>query len=129
MWVIGGEQAVPQRFIERQIAGGMDERIAGSTRYETSINVADRFAGDYDGFLRMNNVVFTTGMNFPDALAAGPFAGRNKAVLLLADPNGSTANFVKQHGNVDNAYIVGGENAVSRNTANGLADALDMLRP
>lgn len=132
MWVIGGEQAVPQRFIERQIAGGMDERIAGSTRYETSINVADRFAGDYDGFLRMNNVVFTTGMNFPDALAAGPFAGRNKAVLLLADPNGSTANFVKQyvkqHGNVDNAYIVGGENAVSRNTANGLADALDMLR-
>ncbi|MFR8402361.1 MAG: cell wall-binding repeat-containing protein [Bifidobacterium angulatum] len=133
MWVIGGEQAVPQRFFERQIAGGMDERIAGSTRYETSINVADRFAGDYDGFLRMNNVVFTTGMNFPDALATGPFAGRNKAVLLLADPNGSTANFVKQyvkqHGDVDNAYIVGGENAVSRNTANGLADALDMLRP
>ena len=49
----------------------------------------------------------------------------------FADPNGSTANFVKQyvkqHGDVDNAYIVGGENAVSRNTANGLADALDML--
>lgn len=81
----------------------------------------------------MNNVVFATGANFPDALAAGPFAGRNKAILLLADPNGSTASFVKQyvkqHGDVDNAYIVGGENAVSRNTANGLADALDMLRP
>ena len=133
MWVIGGEQAVPQRFFERQIAGGMDERIAGSTRYETSINVADRFAGDYDGFLRMNNVVFTTGMNFPDALATGPFAGRNKAVLLLADPNGSTANSVKQyvnqHGDVDNAYVVGGESVVSRSTADGLADALKMGRP
>lgn len=81
----------------------------------------------------MDNVVFATGANFPDALAAGPFAGRNKAVLLLADPNGSAANFVKryvkQHGDVDNAYIVGGENAISCNTVNGLADALDMPRP
>lgn len=81
----------------------------------------------------MDNVVFATGANFPDALAAGPFAGRNKAVLLLADPDGSTATFVKryvnQHSDINNAYIVGGENAVSRNTANGLADALDMLRP
>lgn len=135
MLIIGGEQAVPQRIVKEQLyfEGALGNRISGSTRYETSINVAKRFAGDYDGFLHMNNAVFATGANFPDALAAGPFAGRNSAVLLLADPNGSTANFVKQyvkqHGDVDNAYIVGGENAVSRNTANGLADALDMLRP
>lgn len=135
MLIIGGEQAIPQRIVKEQLyfEGALGNRISGSTRYETSINVAKRFAGDYDGFLHMNNVVFATGTNFPDALAAGPFAGRNGAVLLLADPNGSTASFVKQyvkqHGNVDNAYIVGGENAVSRNTANGLADALDMLRP
>lgn len=57
----------------------------------------------------------------------------HKAVLLLADPNGSTANSVKQyvnqHGDVDNAYVVGGESVVSRSTADGLADALKMGRP
>lgn len=131
--VVGGQHAVPDSVMKqiRDSSGSAVSRISGATRYETSITFAQRVSEQGD--LHMNNVVFATGANFPDALAAGPFAGRNKAILLLADPNGSTAGFVKQyvkqHGDVDNAYIVGGENAVSRNTANGLADALDMLRP
>lgn len=131
--VVGGQRAVPDSVVKqiRNSSGSTVSRISGATRYETSITFA-QWASE-QGCLHMNNVVFATGANFPDALAAGPFAGRNSAVLLLADPNGSTASFVKQyvkqHGDVDNAYIVGGENAVSRNTANGLADALDMLRP
>nr|WP_259319458.1 cell wall-binding repeat-containing protein [Bifidobacterium bifidum] len=106
-------------------------RISGTTRYETSATFA-QWTSEHGG-LHMNNAVFATGANFPDALAAGPFAGRNSAVLLLADPNGSTANFVKQyvkqHSDVDNAYVVGGESVVSRSTADGLADALKMGRP
>lgn len=131
--IVGGQHAVPDSVVTqiRNSSGSAVSRIAGATRYETSVTFA-QWASE-EGNLHMNNVVFATGANFPDALAAGPFAGHNKAVLLLADPNGSTANFVKryvkQHGEVDNAYIVGGENAVSRNTANGLADALDELRP
>lgn len=36
---------------------------------------------------------------------------------------------MKQHSDVDNAYVVGGESVVSRSTADGLADALKMGRP
>lgn len=131
--IVGGQHAVPDSVVTqiRNSSGSAVSRIAGATRYETSVTF-DQWASE-EGNLHMDNVVFATGANFPDALAAGPFAGRNKAVLLLADPDGSTATFVKryvnQHSDINNAYIVGGENAVSRNTANGLADALDMLRP
>lgn len=126
--VIGGKNAVPEWIATSQL-GGTARRVSGATRYETSIAVAK----EASGFLGLEHVVFATGENFPDALAAGPFAGRNKAFLLLADPSGSTASFVKQylnqHGAVDRAYVVGGENAISRNLANSLADALDMKHP
>ena len=36
---------------------------------------------------------------------------------------------MNQYGNVNGAYVVGGESAVSRGTANSLADALNMYRP
>ena len=104
---MGGQRAVPDSVVKqiRNSSGSTVSRISGATRYETSITFA-QWASE-QGCLHMNNVVFATGANFPDALAAGPFAGRNSAVLLLADPNGSTASFVKQyvkqHGDVDNA--------------------------
>lgn len=79
--------------------------------------------------------LFATGFaNFPDALAAGPFAGRNKAFLLLAEPlfkehdHWVCRRYMNQYGNVNGAYVVGGESAVSRGTANSLADALNMYR-
>lgn len=131
--VVGGQRAVPDSVVKqiRNSSGSVVSRISGTTRYETSATFA-QWTFEHGG-LHMNNAVFATGANFPDALAAGPFAGRNSAVLLLADPNGSTANFVKQyvkqHSDVDNAYVVGGESVVSRSTADGLADALKMGRP
>lgn len=129
--VIGGESAVPEWIVTKQLMKlpTVGHRVAGATRYETSIEVAKEASTT----LGINGTVFATGTNFPDALAAGPLAGRNRGFLLLADPSGSTAEFVdqyvKQHGgSAKSAYVVGGENAISRSTANQLADALNMTR-
>lgn len=129
--VIGGESAVPEWIVTKQLMKlpAVGHRVAGATRYETSIEVAKEASTT----LGINGTVFATGTNFPDALAAGPLAGRNRGFLLLADPSDSTAEFVdqyvKQHGgSAKSAYVVGGENAISRSTANQLADALNMTR-
>ena len=78
--------------------------------------------------LGMDGVVYATGANFPDALAAGPLAGRAGAVtLLVADAHSPAVSFSADYrGKVDRAYVVGGENAVSRATADAIADGLGL---
>ena len=67
--VVGGQQAVPDSVMKqiRDSSGSAVSRISGATRYETSITFAQRVSEQGD--LHMNNVVFATGANFPDALA------------------------------------------------------------
>nr|APO34750.1 putative cell wall binding repeat 2 [uncultured bacterium] len=66
--IVGGAQAVPE-FVSAQIeqtVGIKPIRIAGQTRYNTSILFARWAIGQ--GALTMNNVVFTTGQNYPRCL-------------------------------------------------------------
>lgn len=56
-------------------------RWAGETRYDTAAQLATTsFAPGVD------TVFITTGVNFPDALTAGPLAARLHAPVLLTDP-------------------------------------------
>ncbi|KAB5909990.1 hypothetical protein GA610_08935 [Bifidobacterium adolescentis] len=120
--VVGGENAVPSRHV-----AGLPgvTRLSGATRYETSERIAEWTTGHGLG---MDGVVYATGANFPDALAAGPLAGRAGAVtLLVADAHSPAVSFSADYrGKVDRAYVVGGENAVSRATANAIADGLGL---
>lgn len=120
--VVGGENAVPSRFVQ-DLPGVI--RRAGATRYETSMAVADW--GLSNG-LREDAIVYAAGLNFPDALTAGPLAGRNGSVLLLVDSSSSsTVSYsVKFRGKTTKAWIVGGTSAVSQMTANRIADNLSM---
>ena len=120
--VVGGENAVPSRHV-----AGLPgvTRLSGATRYETSERIAEWTTGHGLG---MDGVVYATGANFPDALAAGPLAGRAGAVtLLVADAHSPAVSFSAGYrGKVDRAYVVGGENAVSRATADAIADGLGL---
>ena len=120
--VVGGENAVPSRHV-----AGLPgvTRLSGATRYETSERIAEWTTGHGLG---MDGVVYATGANFPDALAAGPLAGRAGAVtLLVADVHSPAVSFSADYrGKVDRAYVVGGENAVSRATADAIADGLGL---
>lgn len=120
--VVGGENAVPSRFVQ-DLPGVI--RRAGATRYETSMAVADW--GLSNG-LREDAIVYAAGLNFPDALTAGPLAGRNGSVLLLVDSssNSTVSYSVKFRGKTTKAWIVGGTSAVSHMTANRIADNLSM---
>ena len=120
--VVGGENAVPSRHV-----AGLPgvTRLSGATRYETSERIAEWATGHGLG---MDGVVYATGANFPDALAAGPLAGGAGAVtLLVEDAHSPAISFSAGYkGKVNRAYVVGGVNAVSQNTADVIADSLGL---
>ena len=125
--VVGGENAVPARCVSG-LSGVV--RKSGATRYETSMEIA-KWASSNDNGLGMDGVVYATGSNFPDALAAGPLAGRNKGVMLLVEgPDSPTVSYSATFKNkVSKAWIAGGTGAVNAQTANTLADKLNMRQP
>ena len=97
-----------------QSAGIRDvTRLSGATRFETSSRIADFELASGLGFT-MDGVLLATGMNFPDALSAGPLAGRSRSPLLLVDPGAeyACAYLSGFRGEVSSATVVGGTAAV-----------------
>ena len=78
--------------------------------------------------MESDNLVFATGANFADALAAGPLAGKTNSIMLLAENESSpTVSYASQLRNdTANAIIAGGENAINRETANRIASNLGL---
>lgn len=113
--IVGGTAAVPAS-VERQLrSAGVKNitRLSGATRYDTSTKIADFELKSGLGFT-MDGVMLATGKNFPDALSAGPLAGRSRSPLLLVDPGASYASsyLSKFKGTVRSATVVGGAAAV-----------------
>ena len=78
--VLGGTSAVSADVAAElaQLTDGRVTRIAGANRYETAARVSSQTvaAGAADVYL-------ATGLDFPDALAAGPLAGQSAGPVLL----------------------------------------------
>jgi len=93
--VLGGESVVgPSVFDALPDA----DRLSGSNRYETSKEIAEDFLAN--GAVSYYLMV-ATGENFPDALAAGPFAARGPIPLVLVkddDVPAATAAFLADEG-------------------------------
>ena len=127
--IVGGTAAVPAS-VERQLrSAGVNDitRLSGATRYETSAKIADFELESGLGFT-MDGVLLATGSNFPDALAAGPLAGRSRSPLLLVDPGASYASgYLSAHrGEVRSAVVVGGASAVPEADRSRVAAALGL---
>lgn len=140
--IVGGNQAVPSS-VEAQLesVGVSYNRYFGSTRYETSVKIAERASSLFNNssVLGLSGSIFATGKNFPDALAAGPVAGHSRSfVLLVDDDNDAAVQYARKWtedyaGRPDMqdmvptaAYIAGGVNAVSDSTASSLSAAMNM---
>lgn len=140
--IVGGNQAVPSS-VEAQLesVGVSYNRYFGSTRYETSVKIAERASSLFNNssVLGLSGSIFATGKNFPDALAAGPVAGHSRSfVLLVDDDNDAAVQYARKWtedyaGRPDMqdmvptaAYIAGGVNAVGESTANSLSEAMNM---
>lgn len=89
--IVGGEQAVSRAVADSLGAIANVQRIAGATRYETSVRIAERLLtlwGQQSLTNTAGAAVMVTGENFPDALAAAPLTyGVDAAPILLTAPN------------------------------------------
>ena len=101
--VLGGRRALPASVVaDLREAGFEPRRIFGTTRYETSVAIAEEL-GDPD--LRL----LTTGLVFPDALTAGTAAATVGGAVLLTEgeePNATVSAYLAA--NAGEQIAVGG---------------------
>ena len=115
--ILGAEVAVGpavETALNTLLGDANVDRIAGDNRYETGDLIAEetisRLGLGYDG-----TAFFTTGANFPDALAAAPLAAANGWPVFLVSPtSGLTADAQAMVvSDVDTALVLGSTTAVS----------------
>lgn len=127
--IVGGKNAVSTSVENQLKQNGVTtiKRLAGETRFETSQLIADFELSQQLGF-GVDGIALATGLNFPDALAAGPVAGRKLTPLLLVDSGASSASqWLSAHANdISGALIVGGENAITPADAQTLKKAMNI---
>ena len=117
VYIVGGVNAV-SKSVEKSVLSVLGKksatRFAGDDRYETCIKINKAFASNLTG----KAVCIAKGYNFPDALAGGVFAAKQKAPLFLADKLDAKATISKTQTNYlyiknpSKLYIFGGETAV-----------------
>lgn len=99
-------------------------RIYGSDRFSTAAAIAE-YA--YSTGFSYSSLFVATGLNFPDALAAGPWAASALGPMVLVAPTSvpqSTAAFVVKHGSsIKSLVVVGDTPAVGSSVAAALLEA------
>lgn len=112
IYILGGTAAVSES-IESEAAKicGKTERVKGSTRYETSVKIAELF------FESPDNAVIAYGKNYPDGLAGGALAMSKNAPLILAnsasfDGYETAADYMEAHA-IRSGVVLGGDKLVS----------------
>ena len=127
--LVGGNAAVPDVVISQlnnaNIATDGIRRLSGATRYETSTQIT-AFEISETSLFTADPLGFATGSNYADALAMGPCMGRINSPLLLVDNGAQTvcAYIERFKGNVGNAFVAGGINAVSNDDYQRIVVAL-----
>ena len=127
--LVGGNAAVPDVVISQlnnaNIATDGIRRLSGATRYETSTQIT-AFEISETRLFTADSLGFATGSNYADALAMGPCMGRINSPLLLVDNGAQTvcAYIERFKGNVGNAFVAGGINAVSNDDYQRIVVAL-----
>ncbi|MBQ6560035.1 MAG: cell wall-binding repeat-containing protein [Erysipelotrichaceae bacterium] len=113
IYIIGGTSAVNETVEKeiREISSSV-ERIAGSDRYATSVEIARKF------FRSSSGAVLAYAWTFPDGLSSGPLAYLLTVPILLVDGNNyDLAQGYCQDYGVKNGYIMGGSSLVTDKAA------------
>ena len=122
-YILGGEGAVSSS-VENALPN--PARLAGKDRYETAVRIAEHAVGDL-GF-DISAIYVATGLNYPDALAAGACVARTSNPLLLVKTDAvpsTVADFISAHSEIRKIRIIGGPGAVSAE----VEDQLERLIP
>jgi len=118
VYLIGSTSAIPTSVeTTLQTLGYTTDRIGGSDRYATAVAVANVLGG-------RSTVFLATGINFPDALSAGPAAAHMSGVVLLTDGASMpsiTRSYLNAH--IGTVYAVGGPAAAADGAATRIVGA------
>ena len=116
-YVIGGTGVISNDMASKAAkALGLSKaaRVAGSNRFLTCVEVNKKFSDVLTG----DKICVATGMDFPDALAGGVYAAKNKAPLLLINGLAKSTNLLDEQKaylkakSADSITTFGGTNAV-----------------
>ena len=121
IYIVGGKAAISVN-VERRVAqlagsGANIQRIAGDTRYDTSLKVVSSLSNPSD------TVIVTTGTNYADALSISPYAFATGSPVALCNPSSGLSNSalkVIKIAGYKKAVIVGGTSAVPASVASQL---------
>ncbi|MGX5679959.1 cell wall-binding repeat-containing protein [Schumannella luteola] len=106
------------------------DRLAGPDRFATSVAISQAAFENAPGAPEVSAVFVVNGLNFPDALSAGPAAARLGAPVLLVTPTSIPASVRAEIERLDpdTIYIVGGTPSVSTAVESQLGVLADVVR-
>lgn len=109
--------------------GAVDRVNGGSSRFETNMNVLNKYAADLKADKLF--VANASGNGYADALVASALAGKTASPLVLVDAEGADAtttaiNYIKSKATkTTDLNVVGGEGVVSKTTADAINSAVN----
>ncbi|PAE43446.1 cell wall-binding repeat-containing protein [Bacillus sp. 7884-1] len=120
--IIGGTEVISQDVENyvKNVMGLQVERIAGSNRFDTAAQIADRLENQFGESV----AYIVNGRNFPDALSISPIAAYEGAPILLTESDFIPPETLDISYNYDDFFIIGGENVVSDTIANELGSVI-----
>lgn len=128
VYLAGGTAALSDQVADDvESAGFVAKRLSGATRYATATAITEEALSAGAGFA---SATLASGVNFPDALSAGPAAAALDGVLLLVDPAAlanSPESLALLEANADGVlrlFVAGGTAAVSEDVAQSALAAL-----
>ena len=117
VYLLGGEAALHPSVADALRAAGFEaKRLSGPTRFETAVAIATEVGST-------QAILVTTGLNFPDALAAGAAASTNDGVVVLSadrTAHPATLAYLADHSGVPQ-YAIGGPAVAAHPTAQPVA--------
>ncbi len=115
IYIVGGTAAVSDDVFKQAETLCDPEsviRIAGASRYATSLAAAEYFGMEF-----ADSAVFAYGGDFPDGLTGGAFAASlNAPVILVSDDNYKEQAEFLANSNIEYTYIMGGTSVISDET-------------
>ncbi len=108
VYALGGKAVVTDKLFDLEKKSYDVKRLAGKSRFETSVMVAETF------FSKPTTAVLAYGYNFPDGLCAGPLAATINAPLILTatGDEAQAAAYAKEEG-IKDGYVLGGSALIS----------------
>ncbi len=115
-YIIGGDGVISNAMMKNVAkalgltSGKTVQRVAGANRYETCVAVNNKFKS----VLSSDGICVAKGLDFPDALAGGVLAAKNRIPLFLADGKKllDCQNTYLKGRKASKLYVLGGTGAV-----------------